>query len=310
MHDLPRVSVVCLSYNRPHLLADALAGLAAQTYPNLDVTVIDNRSPRSEEVAAVVGRYPQFQFVPNPKNSGFTGGMNLGIRRVTGEFICLTEDDLLLEPDFVATLVDHCLAHPETGLAAGLLINRESRTILCAGGDYHLGPVFRFRFRAEGEPDVGQFPGPFEVPFVSGSVVFAQRDFLAGELNGFRDDFFLYLEDLELCHRTRQANRSVVVVPRARAHHATPSPGRVSALVEYHKYKNLYAVYFLHAPAKVLPGFLLRYGPWALLKAIARGRFRDFCIQAKAWLYVFGRIPSFLSERRRRPPVAAGHPTA
>jgi GT2 family glycosyltransferase len=310
MSDLPRVSVVCLSYNRPHLLGDALAGLAGQTYPNLDVTVIDNRSPRSEEVAAVAGRYPQFEFVPNPENSGFTGGMNLGIRRATGEFICLTEDDLFLEPDFVAALVDYFAARPDTGLAGGLLIDRGTRTILCAGADYQLGRVFRFRFRAEGEPDAGQFSGPFEAPFVSGSVIFARRDFLAGELNGFRDDFFVYLEDLELCHRTRRANRSVVVVPRARAHHATPPPGRVSALVEYHKYKNLYAVYFLHAPAKVLPVFLLRYGPWALLKALARGRFRDFWIQVQAWAHALGRVPSLLSERRKRPPVAIAHPTA
>jgi GT2 family glycosyltransferase len=296
------VSVVCLSYNRPHLLADALAALAAQTYPNLDVTVIDNRSPRSGEVAEVVARFPDVRFVPNPENTGFAGGMNLGIRQAAGEFVCLTEDDLVLDPNFVAALVDHFAAHPDTGLAAGLLINRGSRTILCAGGEYQLGPVFRLRFRDEGEPDAKQFGGPFEVSFVSGSLVFARRDFLAEKFNGFRNDFFLYYEDLDLSHRARRVGRRVVVVPGAKAYHAEPPAGPPSDLAEYHKYKNLYSVYFLHAPAVVLPAFVLRYGPWAMLRALLTGRLREFYLAGKAWGYVVPRIPSLWRERRRARP--------
>src|SRR5262249_7336056 len=294
---MPRVSGVCLSYNRPHLLADALAGLSTQTYSNLDVTVIDNRSPRSAMVAEVARRFPQFRFIPNPANAGFAGGMNLGIRMATGEYVCLTEDDLLLEPTYVSALVEHFTSHPYTGLAGGLLVNRESRTVLCAGGEYDLGPIFRFRFRSEGELADGQFRAPVEVPFISGSVVFARRDFLAGELNGFRDDFFLYYEDLDLSHRARRAGRPVVVVPQARAYHAEPPPNTASALVEYHKYKNLYSVYFLHARYAVLPGFVLRYGPWALAKTLARGRLWDFWRRAKAWAYVLPRLPKLLRAR-------------
>jgi GT2 family glycosyltransferase len=299
MSEHPNVSVICLSYNRPHLLADALAALAAQTYPNLDVTVIDNRSPRSGEVAEVVARFPNVRLVPNPENAGFAGGMNLGIRHAAGEFVCLTEDDLTLDPDFVAALVRHFAAHPDTGLAAGLLINRGSRTILCAGGEYDLCPVFRFRLRDEGEPDAKPFRGPFEVPFISGSLVFARRDFLAGELNGFRDDFFLYYEDLDLSHRARRVGRRIVVVPGAKAYHAEPPTRPPSDLADYHKYKNLYSLYFLHAPAAVLPAFVLRYGPWALLRALLTGRLRDFYLAGKAWGYVLPRVPSLWRERRR-----------
>ncbi len=297
MFEPPRVSVVLLSYNRPHLLPGALAALSAQTYPNLDVTVVDNRSPRSGEVAEVVKGFPRVRLIQNPHNSGFAGGMNLGIREAVGEYLCLTEDDLILDPDFVAVLVDYFASRPETGLAGGLLINHGSGSVLCAGGDFRLGSVFHFRFNAEGESDAVPFPGPFETAFISGSMVFAKREFLVGELNGFREDFFLYHEDLDLCIRARRAGRPVAVVPRARGRHVEPQAGPPSDLVEYHKYKNLYSVYFLHAPAGVLPLFLIRYGPWALLKALLRGRFRDFRLMAKAWGCVLPRIPSFWRQR-------------
>jgi GT2 family glycosyltransferase len=293
----PIVSVVCLSYNRPHLLADALAGLRAQTYPALDVTVIDNRSLRSAEVAAVAARFPEFRFVANLHNTGFSGGMNLGIRQATGEFVCLTEDDLVLEPGFVQTLVEYFTAHPDTGLAGGLLLNRDVGTVLCAGADYDLGPVFRFRFRAEGVPD-GEGPaGPVATPFVSGSVVFARRDFLADQLNGFREDFFVYLEDLDLSLRTQRAGRPIVIVPAARAHHAEPPAGPPSDFVEFHRLKNLYSVYLLHARAYILPLFVLRYGPWAVLKSLLRGRKRDARLIARAWAYVLPRFARFWKER-------------
>jgi GT2 family glycosyltransferase len=294
----PKVSVVVLSYNRPHLLPGALAALSVQTYPNLEVTVVDNHSLKSKEVSEVVKRFPNFGLVQNPENAGFAGGMNIGLRQTEGKYVLLTEDDLILEPNFVAALVDYFISHPKTGLAGGLLINHGTGTILCAGGDFRLGSVFSFRFNAEGEPETARFPEPFEAKFISGCMVFAARDFLLGELNGFREDFFLYYEDLDLCFRARRAGRPVVVVPQARGRHVEPPLGRPSDVVEYHKYKNLYSVYFLHASAAALPVFLLRYGPWALLKALLQGRMRDFLLMTKAWGYVVPRIPTFWRERR------------
>ncbi len=306
----PQVSVVLLSYNRPHLLPQALTALAAQSYRRLDVTVVDNRSPGSDRVAEVVRRFPNVRLVRNPGNLGFTGGMNVGIRQAVGEYVCLTEDDLVLAPDFVAAMVSHFASHPDTGLASGALFNRGAGTVLCAGGDFRLGPVFFFRFHAEGDANVERYPAPFEVRFISGCMVFAPRAFLLGELDGFREDFFLYYEDLDLCIRARRAGRPVVVVPQAHGDHFEPPPGPPSALVEYHKYKNLYSVYFLHAPALVLPIFLLRYGPWALLKALLKGRFRDFLVMTRAWGYVLPRIPRLWRERRppRRRSAAAEAP--
>ncbi len=301
----PRVSVVCLSFNRPALLADALAAIAAQTYSNIDVTIVDNRSARSAEVASVAGRYPQFRFIAHPVNSGFAAGMNIGMRQSTGEFVCLTEDDLVLAPDFIERLVAHCAEAPDAGLIAGLLINRESNTILCAGGDYDLGAVFRFRFRGEGVADVGQYHEPFASRFISGSMIFGRRDVLWDLLHGFREDFFLYFEDLELCHRAALAGRTVVVVPTARAYHAEPPTAAraVSSLVEYHKWKNLCAVYLLYARGPVIPAFVARHMLWPALKDLLALRFAAARPRLGALNHVLLQLPRLLRDRRRVVPT-------
>ena len=55
----PLVSVMLLSYNRPAYLQEALVSLLNQSYQNLEITVVDNPSPASAEVARLVSRYPR-----------------------------------------------------------------------------------------------------------------------------------------------------------------------------------------------------------------------------------------------------------
>jgi GT2 family glycosyltransferase len=92
-------------------------------------------------------------------------------------------------------------------------------------------------------------------------------------LGGFRDDFFIYGEDTDLCFRAGRAGYRITVVPAARVRHLPGAGGPPSELTEFHKLKNFFALYLLHARWSVWPGFFLRY---VLLDAVrthgARGR--------------------------------------
>ena len=54
MNERPLVSVVLLSYNRPRLLRDALDSVCSQSYENVEVIVVDNKSGASDEIAEIV----------------------------------------------------------------------------------------------------------------------------------------------------------------------------------------------------------------------------------------------------------------
>ena len=129
----PLVSVVILSYNRPSLLVSAIDSVLAQTYPELEVLVIDNRSPASAEVARLVHDKPRAKLIANPENLGFTGAMNQGLALARGQYVHLTEDDIVMEPTCLQHLVDHLEANQDVALVSGIMLNPDG-TIRCAGG--------------------------------------------------------------------------------------------------------------------------------------------------------------------------------
>ncbi len=291
------VSVVVLSYNRPEYLREALDSLLAQTYRPLDIAVIDNPSPASDEIARLVSLYTGVRLVRNVDNLGYTGGMNRGIEQAGGYYTLLTEDDIVLDPDCLRLLVEYLNTHPETGLAAPVIYNRAGGTIRCAGGEFALGGVYRTKIYCEGEPDTGQLRHPFEVGYIDGAIMFARSDFFR-QLGGFREEFFMYVEAPEFCTRVKKCGRRMVVVPRAKVFHFEPQPGaNQSPEFGFHRYKNFFAMHLLHAPARCLPEFFARYVLLGLLRAAA-GRGGDALSLLRALRWVAARGPSLLRERR------------
>ena len=292
----PSVSVVVLSYNRPSYLAEALASVRAQTYEPREVTVVDNPSPASEEVARVIGQFAGFKLFKSRVNLGYATGMNRGIELSAAEYTLLTEDDIVLDPDCISRLVEHGAAHPETWLAAPVIYNKSQGTIRCAGGERSLGGVYRVKNFGEGERDRGQFPRPYDVGFLDGAALFARTEFLR-RLGGFREEFFMYGEAVELCERVAKAGGRMTVVPGAKVHHFEPPPGaNESSEFSFHKYKNLFLLYLLHAPARHLPEFFARYAVLGLPRAVRDGRLGPF-LRALGW--TARRAPALLKERRR-----------
>ena len=304
----PSVSVVVLSYNRPAYLAEALASVEAQTYAPAEVTVVDNPSPASGEVARLVEGFPGFRLFRSAVNLGYAAGMNRGLELSAGDYTLLTEDDIVLDPDCLRHLVEYMEADPETGIAGPVIYNKSEGTIRCAAGEFELGGVFRTKIHGEGERDVGQFPRPVRVTYIDGAVMFARTEFWRG-LGGFREEFFMYVEAVELCAKAAKTGKALTLVPRAKVYHFEPPPGANSSPeFAFHRYKNFFSLYLLHAPARHLPEFFARYAGLGLLRAARRGDLRPF-LRALAW--TARRAPALLRERgrdggRAAPPFAGG----
>lgn len=298
----PSVSVVVLSYKRPAYLREALQSVYAQTHAPSEVIVVDNPSEESEEVARVVAEFASASLFRNERNEGYAGGMNRGIERASCEYIFLTEDDVTLDGDCLRRLLIHAEENPSTGLSAPLMYNKTSGTIRCAGGEFELGGVYKRRNYGEGEEDRGQYAQAFDVKCLDGAALLARADFLRA-LGGFREEFFMYGESTELCARASKAGKRLSVAPSARVFHFEPPEGaNSSALFAYHRAKNLFAFYILHAEARHLPEFFLRYALLGLLRA-ALGRGGNFLSLLRAIAWTARRAPSLVKERRGKAPA-------
>ena len=219
MPDNPSVTAVVLSYNRPQYLRESLQALARQTRPASRIVVVDNRSPASEEVAETVAEFAGVEFICNPDNLGFTGGMNVGIAAATGEYVLLIEDDITADADCLAELVRCMEADPRIGLCGATMFNRGDGSIRCAGGELSLGARYGKRILT-----CERSAAPYPVSYLPGALLLARRDDLR-RWGGFRDDFFMYYEDDELCLRVLKECRTIVVAPRAKVSHFDPPPG-------------------------------------------------------------------------------------
>ena len=132
------------------------------------------------------------------------------------------------------------------------------------------------------------------VTFLPGATMMTRLDLLR-DLHGFRDEFFMYVEDIDLCARVLRRGLTIAVVPRARVSHHLPERS-VAPTLEFHKVKNLSALYLMHAPLRVLHLFVCRYGMLGAIRALASGRVGS---HLRAWAWTFWNTPRLLTERRQ-----------
>jgi GT2 family glycosyltransferase len=133
--DAPLVSVIVTTYNRPELLAITLATIQAQTYPNIEIIVVNDAG---RDVAAVVAGFSRARLLEQPANRGPAAARNRGLAEARGTYATLFDDDDEMFPDHIAALAGALL---QSGLdvAYGQMINAIASRL--PDGSYQIGSL-------------------------------------------------------------------------------------------------------------------------------------------------------------------------
>ncbi|MGZ4968314.1 MAG: glycosyltransferase family 2 protein [Methylobacter sp.] len=123
----PLVSLIVRALNRPRFLQEALQSICTQSYPNIEIVVINDGG---EDVSAVVNdfanRVSALQLIQLPQNIGRSGAANQGLSVAKGEFIGFLDDDTL-DPDHIADLIQAIHQHPQIkAVYAGVRLKDET----------------------------------------------------------------------------------------------------------------------------------------------------------------------------------------
>jgi glycosyltransferase involved in cell wall biosynthesis len=110
------VSVVIPCYGQAHFLPEAIESVLAQTYPHLEVLVVDDAS--ADNASPIAARYPGVRCVRG-ENAGMAGARNFGIRNTGGDFLVFLDADDRLAPNAIELGLEALEEHPESAAAIG-----------------------------------------------------------------------------------------------------------------------------------------------------------------------------------------------
>jgi GT2 family glycosyltransferase len=211
-----KVSVIILNWNGRHYLDDCLTSVLAQTYPNLEVILVDNGSSDGS-ADWVAERFPTVWLIRNEVNLGFAAGNNQAIRASKGAYIATLNNDTYVEPDWLASLVQTMETDPQVGMCASKMLFADSPEIINSTG-ICLDPVGIAWDRQGGEPDDNRETAPLEVFGPCAGAALYRRAML-DQIGLFDEDFFAYLEDVDVAWRAQLGGWRCLYVPAARVYH-------------------------------------------------------------------------------------------
>lgn len=209
MADLPVLDVVMLAYGDEPYLVEALDAVLASEGVDVRFVLVDNGCTRDDVDQLCADR--GVSLLRPARNLGFTGGVNLGTRQGSGEYLALVNSDAIVAPDALAALVA-VVSDPAVGIAsADVRLADDPSTMNTAGNPLHvLGLSWAGGL---GDP-ASEHRVARDVASATGATL-AMRRATWDALGGFPEPYFAYQEDLELSWRAWQRGWRVRYVPGA-----------------------------------------------------------------------------------------------
>jgi len=117
MVNSPRVSILIPVYNRNKIIVETLNSAVNQTYKNIEVIVVDNKSTDStfEVVKEFAESYPNVRVYQNKENIGAVRNWQKCLEYATGEYVKILWSDDLIDRTFVEKTLPYLVAYEDVG---------------------------------------------------------------------------------------------------------------------------------------------------------------------------------------------------
>jgi GT2 family glycosyltransferase len=221
----PFFSVIVPNHNGQAHLPTLFNALVGQAFKDFEIIFVDDAS-QDDSVALVeegFGEKLSLRVVANRQNLGFAASVNLAAQAARGRVLVLLNNDTEPEAAWLTELARAICANPDAAIVASKLLLFDRRNTLHTTGDL-LGADGVPRNRGVWEEDTGQYDERADVFSGCGGAMAVRRDVWQA-LGGFDEDFWMYLEDVDLAFRAQLSGWRVVFAPQARVYHKLSSSG-------------------------------------------------------------------------------------
>ncbi len=220
----PVVSIIIVSYNNASVLCQTLDSLFRELdTPSIEIIVVDNASSENN-VDRILKQYRSVNVLTLPSNVGFGQACNHGSKEARGKYLLFVNSDILLYSNPLPAMLQLMESRDQIGVVGVQLLNEDFSPQPCyfrfpslslraaqlSGLKYlMLCALPRLRF-SKGED--------FRVDFISGAFFLIAKSLFV-QLGGFDPEYFMYLEDADLCYRAARIGKHVVVCNKGNVVH-------------------------------------------------------------------------------------------
>ena len=234
-----KASVIIVNWNGAQFIEQCLTALLAQTTSPHEIILLDNAS--TDGSIEIIRRFPSVRLIVLDQNTGFARGNNLAVAEASkeSEWIALINPDAFVEADWLETLLESAKSNPEFDVFGSKLVNAGDPRLLDGAGDaYHVsGLVWRM---GHGSPIPTTVESDSEIFSPCAAAALYRRSAWQA-IGGLDEDYFCYVEDVDLGFRLRLAGYRCLYVPSSIVHHvgSGTTGGQHSAFSMYHGHRNL-----------------------------------------------------------------------
>ncbi len=251
----PKVFIIIINFNSRLDTQEVLESLEKVNYPNFEVVVVDNASQEKFSLADL-NLDLKIKLIQNPKNIGFSGGNNLGIKYALAngaDYVLLLNNDTIVSSDFLTELVKAAEDSQKFGIVGPKIYFYDQKDKLWFAG----GKINWFYNKAEmrgyNQIDQGQYDQPLiqKTEYVTGCCMLAKKEIIQ-KIGLMPEEYFLYYEDTDWSLAVQKAGYQCVFAPLAKIwHKGSKSTGQESDPYIYYHVRN---------------GLILskKYAPWYL----------------------------------------------
>ncbi len=224
------VSIIFVNYKTKDLTINAIKSVYEKTEGiNFEIFVVDNNS-QDGSIEAIEEEFPQINIIRNPVNSGFGAANNLAIKQANGKYILCLNTDTLLVNNAIKIMFDFMEKeeNQKVAVCGGYLVDKELNPVVSGGQFPNLFDLllkfglksffpklflkYGFALRSDQIIDIGK------IDHIIGADIFFRKTALKS-VGCFDEDFFMYLEETDLCFRIKQAGYDVKFVKDAKIIH-------------------------------------------------------------------------------------------
>lgn len=228
------LSVVIVNYRSWDCLERCLERLASEAENEpWEIVVVDNHSADGR-LASFRARFGGVRFEESPVNGGFANGCNRGASCSTGDVLLFMNPDVVPEQGSIQALLESRRAARHVAILSASQVDAQGRLRKMFDVFPNRMTWFRTAKTVLRLVNPGRYPDPrrpftglLECDWVSGSVFMIGRDAFE-QLGGWREDYWMYVEDCDFCLRAHRAGMKVAVDGDVRMMHAHGGASRQS----------------------------------------------------------------------------------